>query len=112
LTAVLFVCIFSLAMKKLVLKINESPPTGVTLLSGAKLKPYLELWEKTDSLHGLYKAMDRVPGGNAVSGTRLKKLAKDGLTAIISDGSKFALVTVLREVHPKIVWDDIAESWD
>lgn len=92
---------------------NEFPPTGVALLSGRKLAPYLAEWEEMGrKLHGLYMDMIRVPGGQAITGTRLKKIAEEGKCVVVSDKTKYALVMALRLLHPLIVWDDISEDFE
>lgn len=108
-TASLLACIFSLAMKKQ----PENLRTGITVLSGKKLEPFISLWiQKQGNVHNLYKAMDRVDGGRALQGHQLKKIAYEGLSQVVSDYVKYALVVALREVHPLITWDDISEDFE
>lgn len=106
------VCIFSLAMKNKTLK-DEPLPSGVTVLSGKKLAPYLATWRANGGTpHSLYVAMRGVPGGRGIDGQVIERIALTGFPLSITDPSKYGLVMALRRIHPEIVWDDISEDFE
>lgn len=93
--------------------IQTNWPSGVTLLSGEKLAPYIENWKADGgSAHSLYCAMRGVPNGRGIDGKVIERIVKNSESLSVTDASKHGLVMALRKIDSTVTWNDISEDFE